>query len=157
MFCFPSDKVQHEIQRRRLINISRKKNETKPLFKVNRKFCGRSVVHLEEDLGEDGVKVEPLACIRRSVWCMLYADDAGFVSKSVEGLAKMMIVIVTGFEAAGFTVSETKTETMLRGHPTRQSGPHRSSSKQRARGICRQCSFCTWAALSTQAPTLCQR
>ena len=37
----------------------------------------RDLVHLEEDLGEDGVKVEPLACTRRSVWVMLYADVAG--------------------------------------------------------------------------------
>ena len=44
---------------------------------------------------------------------MLYADDAGSVSKSEEGLAKMMAVIVTVFEAAGLTVSEHKTETML--------------------------------------------
>ena len=43
---------------------------------------------------------------------MLYADDAGIVSKSADGLAKMMTVIVTVFEAAGLTVSE-KTETML--------------------------------------------
>ena len=43
---------------------------------------------------------------------MLYADDAGVVSKSAEGFAKMMTVIVTVFEAAGLTVSE-KTETML--------------------------------------------
>ena len=43
---------------------------------------------------------------------MLYVDDAGVVSKSAEGLAKMMTVIVTVFEAAGLTVSE-KTETML--------------------------------------------
>ena len=44
---------------------------------------------------------------------MLYADDAGTVSKSSEGLAKMMTVIVTVLEAAGLTVSEKKTETML--------------------------------------------
>ena len=44
---------------------------------------------------------------------MLYADDAGIVSKSAEGLAKMMTVIVTVFEAAGLTVSGKKTETML--------------------------------------------
>ena len=44
---------------------------------------------------------------------MLYADDAGIMSKSVDGLAKMMTVIVTVFEAAGLTVSEKKTETML--------------------------------------------
>ena len=53
------------------------------------------LVRLEEDLGEDGVKVEPLACVRRSVWGMLYGDDAGIVSKSAEGLAKMMTVNVT--------------------------------------------------------------
>ena len=35
------------------------------------------------------------------------------VSKSMEGLATMMTVIVTSFEAAGLTVSEKKTETML--------------------------------------------
>ena len=43
---------------------------------------------------------------------MLYADDAGIASKSADGLAKMMTVIVTVFEATGFTVSE-KTGTML--------------------------------------------
>ena len=42
---------------------------------------------------------------------MLYTDEAGFVSK--EGLAKMMIVIVTVFEAVGLTISDRKTETML--------------------------------------------
>ena len=44
---------------------------------------------------------------------MLYADDVGTVPKSAEGLAKMMAIIVTVFEAAGLTVSEKKTETML--------------------------------------------
>ena len=44
---------------------------------------------------------------------MLYAGDAGIVSKLAEGLAKMRTVIVTVFEAAGLTVSERKTETML--------------------------------------------
>ena len=43
---------------------------------------------------------------------MGYADDAGIASTSAEGLAKMMTVIVTVFEAAGLTVSEKKTETM---------------------------------------------
>ena len=73
----------------------------------------RDVVHLEEALGEDGVELEPLAYVRRSVWGMLYADDAGIVSKSAEGLGKMMTVIVTVIEAAGITVSGEKTETML--------------------------------------------
>ena len=76
----------------------------------------RDLVHLEKDLEENasGVSSDPLACVRRAVWGMLYADDSGIVStKSAEGLAKMMTVIVTVFEAAGLTVSETKTETML--------------------------------------------
>ena len=42
---------------------------------------------------------------------MLYTDGAGIVSKSAEELAKMRAVTV--FEAAGFTVSEKKTEIML--------------------------------------------
>ena len=53
-----------------------------------------------------------MACARRAVWGMLYANDAGIVSKSAEGLAKMMAVIGTVFEAAGITVSETNTGTM---------------------------------------------
>ena len=52
---------------------------------------------------------------------MLYADDPGIVSKSAEGLAKMMTVIVTVFEAAGLTVSENKTETMLLRTPNQAS------------------------------------
>ena len=61
-----------------------------------------------------GGKEVPLARVQRAVWGMLYADDAGIVSKSAEGLAKRMTVIVTVFEAAGVTaVSEKRTETML--------------------------------------------
>ena len=74
----------------------------------------RDLVHLGEDLEENaaGVSSDPLARVRRAVWGMLYANDAGIVSKSADGLAKMMTVIVTVFEAAGLTVSE-KTEAML--------------------------------------------
>ena len=48
----------------------------------------RGLVHLEEDLEEDvvGVSSDPLTRVRRAVWDMLYADDAGIVSKSAEGL-----------------------------------------------------------------------
>ena len=60
-----------------------------------------------------GVNSDPLTCVRRAVGGMLYADDAGIVSTSAEGLAKMMTVIVTIFEAAGLTVSEKKTGIML--------------------------------------------
>ena len=43
---------------------------------------------------------------------MLYADDAGIVSRSPQGLEKMMTVIVTACAAFGQTVSEAKTEIM---------------------------------------------
>ena len=41
--------------------------------------------------------------------------------------------------------------------PDRHPGPHRSSSRQQARDVDRQRSFCIRAVFSTQAPTLCQR
>ena len=44
---------------------------------------------------------------------MLYADHAAIASKSAEGLAKTMTVIVTVFKAAGPKVSDKKAETML--------------------------------------------
>ena len=64
--------------------------------------------------------------VRKAVWGMLYADDAGVVSGSPEGLAKVMTVIVTVFEAAGLTVSEKKIlvkkmETMLFRTPHQES------------------------------------
>ena len=42
----------------------------------------RDLVHLEEELEENaaGVSSDPLACVRRAVWGMLYADDAGIMS-----------------------------------------------------------------------------
>ena len=42
----------------------------------------RVFVHLEEDLEENaaGVSSDPLSCVRRAVWGMLYAHDAGIVS-----------------------------------------------------------------------------
>ena len=43
----------------------------------------------------------------------MYADDAGVVSKSAEGFAKRMTVIVTVFEAAGFPISGNKTKRVL--------------------------------------------
>ena len=43
---------------------------------------------------------------------MLYADDAGVVSQSLEQPRKMMGVIVVVYAAFGLTVSEAKTEIM---------------------------------------------
>ena len=72
----------------------------------------RDLVHFEEDLEENaaGVSSDPLTCVRRAVWGMLYADDAGIVSKSAEGLSKRMTVVVVVFKAAGLAVSEKKTD-----------------------------------------------
>ena len=41
----------------------------------------RDLVHLKEDLEEDGVGVnaDTLTCVRRAVWGMLYATDAGIL------------------------------------------------------------------------------
>ena len=52
--------------------------------------------------GKEGEGVQRL-------WVMLYADDAGIVSRS-EGLERMMKVIVTACSSFGLTVSEAKTE-----------------------------------------------
>ena len=95
--------------------------------------------------------------MRRAVWGMFCADDAGNVSKSAEGLAQMMAVIVTVFEAAGLTVSEKKTETVFFEHQTTQPSSHRSSSKLQARGIYRQPSSYAQAVLAVSTKTLTSR
>ena len=53
--------------------------------------------------GKEGEGVQRL-------WGMLYADDAGIVSRSLEGLERMMTVIVTACSSFGLTVSEAKTD-----------------------------------------------
>ena len=45
------------------------------------------------------------------LWGMLYADDAGIVSRSKDSLAKIMSVVVETCDAFGLTVSENKIET----------------------------------------------
>ena len=51
---------------------------------------------------------------------MLYADDAGVVSRSQEGLTRMMTTIVEVFGEFGLAVSEKKTETLLMREPEKQ-------------------------------------
>ena len=64
------------------------------------------------------VKEGTLEMVRRAVWGMLYADDAGVVSTSPRGLTRMMGVIVVTCQEFGLTVSEKKTEAMhLWSHP----------------------------------------
>ena len=61
--------------------------------------------------------------MRRAVWGMLYADNAGTVSRSPAGLARMMTVIVEVFGAFGLAVSEKKTETLLMRAPEKAQQP----------------------------------
>ena len=50
--------------------------------------------------------------VRRAVWGMLYADDACILSRSPQGLAKIMEVIVEVCRASALIVSAKETETM---------------------------------------------
>ena len=107
----------------------------------------RDLVRLEEEVGEDGVKVDPLTCVSSmgyGVCCMITMQALFIVSTSVDGVAKMMTVTVIVFEAAGFKVSEKKTETMqLR---TLNQAPLTSALviELRDRDIDKQCRLCTY-------------
>ena len=70
--------------------------------------------------GEDGRSREEgaLEMMRRAVYGMLYADDAGVVLTSPHGLTRMMDVIVVACQEFGLTVSEKESEAMhLWSHP----------------------------------------
>ena len=54
---------------------------------------------------------------------MLYADDAGIVSRSPAGLAGMMTTMVEVFGAFGLTVSEKKTTTLMMRAPEKAQQP----------------------------------
>ena len=84
----------------------------------------KDLVYLEEEAGVGAGT--PLERARRAVWGMLYADDAGVVSISQEGLTRMMTIIVEVVGAFGLTVSEKKTETLLMRAPEKQSKKGRS-------------------------------
>ena len=71
-----------------------------------------SLVFLDEGSG-GGPDETLLDRVRRAVWGMMYADDAGIVSRSPAGLARIMTVIMEVFGAFGLAVSEKKTETLL--------------------------------------------
>ena len=53
---------------------------------------------------------------------MLHADDAGVVSKSADGLARMAIIVEV-FREFGLTVSERKTEALLMRVKEKQPAP----------------------------------
>ena len=69
------------------------------------------LVHLKEPPTSMGP--EPaMHYVRRTVWGMLYADDACIISRSPQGLAKMVEVIVEVSRTFALTVSAKKTVTM---------------------------------------------
>ena len=69
------------------------------------------LVHLKEP--STSIGPEPaMDYVRCAVWVMMYADDACIVSRSPQGLAKMMEVIVEVCRAFALTVSAKKTENM---------------------------------------------
>ena len=79
------------------------------------------VVHLKEPSTSMGP--EPaMDYVRRAVWGMLYAVDTCIVSRSPQGLAKMMEVIVEVCRAFALTVSAKKTETMCMPPPRTHRG-----------------------------------
>ena len=78
----------------------------------------KDLVSLEQEAGVGAGT--PLERARRAIWGMLYADDASVVSRSQEGLTRMMTIIVEVFGAFGLTVSEKKTETLLMRAPEKQ-------------------------------------
>ena len=69
------------------------------------------LVHLKEPSTSMGP--EPaMDYVCRAVWGMLYTDDACIVSRSPQGFAKIMEVIVEVCRAFALTVSAEKTETV---------------------------------------------
>lgn len=63
-----------------------------------------NLVQLEDD-GLGGTNGPLLVHARRKILGTLNADEDGIASKSPESFAKMMVVIVTVFEATGLIVS----------------------------------------------------
>lgn len=100
--------VQH--LRRTLCRRNRTEARGRPSHRL-----GLTVVFLyDARKGEDGEPLEetPLEKVGRAAWGMLYADDAGTVSRCTDGIARMMAVLVVACQEFGSTVSERKTEFM---------------------------------------------
>ena len=81
---------------------------------VLQRFVSNLVYLDDAPKGEDARprKEGTLKMVRRAVWGMLYADDAGVVSTSPRGLTRMMGVVVVTCQEFGLTVSDKKTEAM---------------------------------------------
>ena len=82
-------------------------------FKADKGIMG-ALLHLRKKRGAGG-RGEATAgdsVLATLPWGVLYADDAGVVSRSAEQLRKMMGVLVVVCAAFGLTVSEAKIEIM---------------------------------------------
>ena len=82
-------------------------------FKVDKGITD-ALVHLRKKrrAGGWGKATAGESVLATPLWGMLYADDAGVVSRSPEQLRKMIGVIVVVCAAFGLTVSEAKIEIM---------------------------------------------
>ena len=108
--------------------------------------------------GKDGRPSEEgtLEMVRRAVWGMLYADDAGVVSTSPRGLTRMMDVIVLACQEFGLTVRRKRLRQCICGRiPTQRRT--RCELRQQANGINRRPSLCTLVVLSARVLTLIPR
>ena len=94
--------------------------------------------------------------VRRVVWGMLYADDAGVVSTSPRGLTRTMDVIVVACQEFGLAVSEKNVEAIhLWSIPTQRRT--RCELRRQGNDINRRPSLCTLVVLSARARTLTPR
>ena len=84
------------------------------------------------------------------MWGMLYADDAGTVSRSPDGIENMMTVIMTACSAFVLTVSEAKTETRCL-HT--KGGEYVPFTFNAAGQVYKRSRLCTRAGLSAQIGT----
>ena len=94
-------------------------------FKIDKDIMN-ALIHLrgKEGAGGRGEETARTSVLAKLVWGILYADDAGIASKSLEQLRKTMGVIVVVCVAFGLAVSKTNTETIcLRTQGMRSSPP----------------------------------
>ena len=115
------------------------------------------LMYLQEETAATAEKT-PVERVRRAIWGMLCADDAGVVSRSAEGLVRMMTVVVEVFAESGLMVSGKKTKTLVMKLPSKRAKegepqpppPHhrRCLSRQRDNGTRRRLSSDNWAGSS---------
>ena len=79
-------------------------------FQGGQRYHGRLLHLRKKTRAGEATSGEPALAI--SLWGMLYADDAGLISLSLEQPRKMMGVIVVVCTTFGLTVSKAKPETI---------------------------------------------